>query len=303
MPVARLIREALDRTAYDAILLGEFLGERKLANLYKLIEQARSFDESGVFCLADFITQLSEFVVRQPKEPLAATQAETMDVVRLMSIHQVEGAAISRVFVPDLDRRLGSQPPPAVFSKELGPLVKDSEITSGFNFYLRAENEEDLAETVRLLYVAATRAADYLILSSGLENPENEKKDEKEKRRRSEIQGAVDGTARSAFRAFSGECKKNGGPVKVIKEKPEPRSHPGRSDDSPPIKDDRRKDPRVGGKRGRLVAAVFGPGRRRGKRPAADVVLPPVGQAASTTCLPSPSGGHHEVVRAGGEGC
>ena len=111
VPVAQLIRLALDRTAYDAILLTEFLGERKLANLYKLIEQARSFDESGVFSLADFITQLSEFVVRQPKEPLAATQAESMDVVRLMSIHQSKGLEFPVVFVPDLDRRLGSQPP------------------------------------------------------------------------------------------------------------------------------------------------------------------------------------------------
>ena len=47
LPVAQLIHEALDRTGYDAVLLAEFLGERKLANLHKLIEQARSFDTLG----------------------------------------------------------------------------------------------------------------------------------------------------------------------------------------------------------------------------------------------------------------
>ena len=36
---------------------------------------------------------------------------------------------------------------------------------------MMAENEEDLAEFNRLLYVAATRAADYLILSAGVEEP------------------------------------------------------------------------------------------------------------------------------------
>ena len=36
---------------------------------------------------------------------------------------------------------------------------------------MMAENEEDLAELSRLLYVAATRAADYLILSAGVEEP------------------------------------------------------------------------------------------------------------------------------------
>lgn len=174
VPVAELIRMALDRTGYDAILLTEFLGERKLANLYKLIDQARSFESSGVFCLADFITQLSEFVVRQPKEPLAATQAEQGDIVRLMSIHQAKGLEFPVVFLPDLDRRMTSFPPAAVFSPQLGPLVKDPEIPSGFELFARTESEEDRAESVRLLYVATTRAADYLVLSSGIEKPKDD---------------------------------------------------------------------------------------------------------------------------------
>ena len=81
LPVARLIQEALDRTGYDAMLLAEFLGERKLANLRKLVEQARSFDQAGIFTLSDFIAELSEFIARQPDEPPAATASETTDVV------------------------------------------------------------------------------------------------------------------------------------------------------------------------------------------------------------------------------
>ena len=57
LPVARLIQEAMARTGYDAVLLAEFLGERKLANLQKLVEQARSFDRAGIFTLADFIAR------------------------------------------------------------------------------------------------------------------------------------------------------------------------------------------------------------------------------------------------------
>jgi ATP-dependent helicase/nuclease subunit A len=104
LPIAPLINEALARTGYDAVLLAEFLGERKLANLRKLIEQARSFDQSGMFTLDDFITQLAQFVVRQPDEPLAATHPESTDVVRLMTIHQSKGLEFPVVVVPDLDR-------------------------------------------------------------------------------------------------------------------------------------------------------------------------------------------------------
>jgi ATP-dependent helicase/nuclease subunit A len=221
LPIAQLIRLALDKTAYDAILLTEFLGERKLANLNKLIEQARSFDESGVFCLADFITQLSEFVVRQPKEPLAATHAETMDVVRLMSIHQSKGLEFPVVFVADLDRRLGSQPPSAVFSPELGPLVKDAEIPSGFNLFTQAENEEDRAETVRLFYVAATRAADYLILSAGIDPPKEEEDSGKKKEAEYEPKGEWMQLLGRHFDLFSGEPVGEGKLAKVIAARPE----------------------------------------------------------------------------------
>ncbi len=105
--MAGLIHKAMDRTGYDAVLLAEFLGERKLANLHKLIEQARDFDATGIFTLADFIVQLSQFVARQPDEPLAATQPESINAVRLMSIHQSKGLEFPVVFVVDIDRRGG----------------------------------------------------------------------------------------------------------------------------------------------------------------------------------------------------
>ena len=84
--------------------LAEFMGQRKLANLRKLLDQARAFDQSGVLGLADFIVQLSQFVVEQPREPLAATNPEGTDVVRLMTIHQAKGLEFPVVFVADIGR-------------------------------------------------------------------------------------------------------------------------------------------------------------------------------------------------------
>ena len=169
VPIARLIEEALARTGYDAALLADFLGERKLANLRKLIDQARSFDQSGLFVLSDYITELSEFVARQPKEPLAATQPETENVVRLMTIHQSKGLEFPLVVVPDLERGSGSSSSGAAFDASLGPLVRSSDWSkalTGVSMYSQQETHEDEEERLRLLYVAATRAADYLLLSS-----------------------------------------------------------------------------------------------------------------------------------------
>ncbi len=170
MPIAELLHLALEKTGYDALLLAEFLGERKLANLHKLIEQARQFDAAGIFSLSDFITQLSQFVARQPKESLAATQPESINAVRLMSIHQSKGLEFPVVVVADFDRPRQFMPGDVAFTRELGPMVRLSDCTSGFELFNEAEKDEEMAELGRLLYVATTRAADYLILSCGLKD-------------------------------------------------------------------------------------------------------------------------------------
>ena len=131
MPIAQLLHQALERTGYDALLLAEFLGERKLANLHKLIEQARQFDAAGIFTLADFITQLAQFVARQPDEPLAATQPESINAVRLMSIHQSKGLEFPVVVVVDVDRPRRGPTDAVAFTPQLGPMVRFSGCTSG----------------------------------------------------------------------------------------------------------------------------------------------------------------------------
>src|SRR5207248_5754478 len=73
LPIARLLGEILADSGYDAALQLEFLGDRKLANLWKLIELARTFDRSGLFGLAEFIPRLGDLVKAQPREEQAAT--------------------------------------------------------------------------------------------------------------------------------------------------------------------------------------------------------------------------------------
>lgn len=173
VPIASLIQEALALTGYDAVLLSEFLGERKLANLRKLIDQARGFDRNVALTLADFIGQLADFVADQPKEALAATQAESANVVRLMTIHQAKGLEFPLVVVPDVDRPRNASHSAAAFDPRLGPLVKapqrEGSSAAGHDLYTIIEEEADEAELLRLFYVVTTRARDCLILSGGVQ--------------------------------------------------------------------------------------------------------------------------------------
>src|SRR5207244_3702032 len=153
----------------------EFLGDRKLANLWKLIDLARSFDRSGLFGMAEFIQRLGDLVRTQPREEQAATQPENADVVRLMTIHQAKGLEFPVVFVPDLAASSGPpRQPVAHWDARLGCVIRPpADDPPPFPDYSQrlwntAEDIEDWREDLRILYVACTRAEAYLVLSAAL---------------------------------------------------------------------------------------------------------------------------------------
>jgi ATP-dependent helicase/nuclease subunit A len=172
--ISEWLELALSLTGYDATLLAERLGPRKLANLRKLLDLAREYDAAGGFSLTDFAASLAEAVHVEAKEPLAATHPESSDVVRLMTIHQSKGLEFPVVFVVDIDRKSRPSRYEARLDPELGPSVaigkRFGEETENLGMKVLAHREakEDAAESLRLLYVALTRAADVLVLSGGL---------------------------------------------------------------------------------------------------------------------------------------
>ncbi|MFO0925730.1 MAG: 3'-5' exonuclease [Gemmataceae bacterium] len=112
LPIARLIPAVLAESGYDAAVRMEFLGDRKLANLWKLIDLARTFDRlQGLFGLAEFIGWLGDLVAAQPRENEQAARPENADVIRLMTIHQAKGLEFPVVVVPDLAADRGGPHP------------------------------------------------------------------------------------------------------------------------------------------------------------------------------------------------
>ncbi len=173
LSIAELLRRAITATGYDAALLAEHLGSRKVANLRKLIELAEPFDRGEQFTLADYLDRLRDAVLQETDEEFATTLPESGEVIRLMSIHQSKGLEFPLVCVVDLDRQ---SPPPgfgAYLHPAWGALVKLPEEFGrerehlGLKMLRIDEQAAEAEETLRLFYVAITRAADHLILSTG----------------------------------------------------------------------------------------------------------------------------------------
>lgn len=187
--IAGLIESCVEESGYEAALIAEFQGERKRANVRKLIETARRFDRRGGMTLADFVARLRTFLDKPPREESAATTDEEGDAIRLMSIHAAKGLEFPVVIVPDLNRKARSSTGSDVFFDDaIGPVVRigddpqeetaepdrRSRSPSGLGSILHktiAKREEE-AEAIRLFYVAATRARDLLIFSAA-QSPED----------------------------------------------------------------------------------------------------------------------------------
>jgi ATP-dependent helicase/nuclease subunit A len=181
--IAALTSRILGDSGYEAALVCEFLGPRKLANTRKLVTLARDFDRQGGFLLADFVAQLRAHRDDPPREEQASTSDEEGTSVRLMSIHQSKGLEFPIVVVPDLNRSSVPRGRLIAIHPELGLVVRpplaepgdedsepadDSEGGSlGWEACRALSHEQDEQESLRLFYVAVTRARDALILSSG----------------------------------------------------------------------------------------------------------------------------------------
>jgi ATP-dependent helicase/nuclease subunit A len=211
VPISRLLNQVFSDSGYDAAMQFEFLGDRKLANLWKLVDLARTFDRSGLFGLAEFIARLGDLVESQPREEQAATQPEHADVIRLMTIHQAKGLEFPVVIIPDMDAAPGSAfVAGACWDTRLGCLVRPPSDEDpppfedhGWTLWRMREEIEDWHESLRTLYVACTRAEDYLILSASMTNS---------------LQASSPWmqTLAGRFDLRSGKCLVEGGAVRVI---------------------------------------------------------------------------------------
>ncbi len=172
-----ILERALGLTDFEAVMIAQSRGAQRVANIRKLIEIARDFESRSFSTLADFISHLKRLTTDQPNEPQAQMLGENEDVMSLMTIHQAKGLEFPIVVLADLGRKSPNLPSNFLLSPKDGLLMRDT-IGSGddelphplIKEQKQLLDEQDKAESARLLYVAITRARDRLILSEGAGN-------------------------------------------------------------------------------------------------------------------------------------
>ena len=172
-PLAELIWDVYDSTGYLAFCAGLRDGEQRKANLIDLHERARQFGTFQRQGLARFLAFLDRLAEESDLgQPSIANEGE--NVVRVMTIHRSKGLEFPVVILPDLGKAINLR-------DAAGSILVDRRAYLGMDVVDEAKQirypslasmlaanrirRRAMAEELRVLYVAMTRAKEHLVLT------------------------------------------------------------------------------------------------------------------------------------------
>ncbi len=190
-PLDGLIDRVISAFDYDLAILAMKGGPRRMANLRKLMRLAAEYEAHDGRDLRGFLDFAEERTLRDEREGMAAVQVEGHDGVRVMTVHAAKGLEFPVVAVADMGRSLGAgfANPNLLVGRLPGPVGDPAGARFGMRLPVAAaeslrlwelaelseeESAAEVEEALRLVYVAATRAQDRLILSGTCSLPADE---------------------------------------------------------------------------------------------------------------------------------
>lgn len=167
-----LIHQLLEETGYDYYITAMPNGKRRHLNIEALKEKAVAYEATSYKGLFNFIRYIEKLQYLDSDDGEASVNSENDNIVRIMSIHKSKGLQFPVVFLCDTNGGTKT---------DTDKIVVDGDGNVGVDFIdeklkvksptivktlIRKENkEEDMAERLRILYVALTRAKEKLYIT------------------------------------------------------------------------------------------------------------------------------------------
>jgi ATP-dependent helicase/nuclease subunit A len=173
-PIDRLARAALDEIPLRLAMAASYEGAQRAANLEKAVRRIGELARDGRLDAEEILERIEEEEARERAEGDSPLADETVDAVRVLTIHKAKGLEWPIVFVPELARECGAKPAGGSTAAAFGAgalcalaLEAGKLRTPACLRYLEREGLQGAAEAKRLFYVAATRARERLFLVAG----------------------------------------------------------------------------------------------------------------------------------------
>ncbi|QIZ07064.1 helicase-exonuclease AddAB subunit AddA [Priestia megaterium] len=154
-------------------------GKQRQANLRALYDRARQYEQTSFRGLFRFLRLIERMIERGDDLGAARALGEQEDVVRIMTIHSSKGLEFPVVFMAGMARtfNMADVRKPYMLDKEYGFASKYVNAEKRISYpslpqiaFKRKKKMEMLAEEMRVLYVAMTRAKEKLYLTATLKD-------------------------------------------------------------------------------------------------------------------------------------
>lgn len=179
LSIAELIREIVDLSHLHHVFEALLASGQSTANIEKFISLAENITSQYDYTLEEFLEYIDDLRARGIGIDEPPIFSPRDDAVKLLTVHAAKGLEFKIVILADLARADRHYNLPYIIGrrsqdtknfeigfklvKGLNPLA-DKERTATFDEILKEEKEKEVLEKERLLYVAATRAKEMLIL-------------------------------------------------------------------------------------------------------------------------------------------
>jgi ATP-dependent helicase/nuclease subunit A len=161
---AGTVRELLSKTNFLEFSLLRPHGEQCVLNLNKILQKARRF-ETGKLSYWQFARWISEQEADTSVEAESPLVEEDEDAVRLLTVHKAKGLQFPVVILANLVQKRSYRSSLVLGGgKYISLKIGKGLMNSRFKELEEGEKAREEAENARLLYVAATRAGDLLII-------------------------------------------------------------------------------------------------------------------------------------------
>ena len=140
-------------------------GHQVLANVYRLVEFARSYEQTGGISFRGFVDELTARAQRM-ESPESAVIDESADGVRLLTVHSAKGLEFPIVILGDMTANLASRDPDRYIDSEHRLCATRLLWCAPWELmdHDAEERAREQSEGIRVSYVAATRARDLLVV-------------------------------------------------------------------------------------------------------------------------------------------
>lgn len=180
LTVRKLLQEIFEESGYLQYVAALPAGEQRLANVEMLLSKAAAYEQNSYYGLFHFIRYMEQLEKYDVDCGEANLLDESADVVRIMSIHKSKGLEFPVTIVAGMAKRFNMQDTTGslIMDMELGlgtdyvdPIRRLTNTTFRKNVIAEKMKQDNLAEEMRVLYVAMTRAREKLILSGIVADP------------------------------------------------------------------------------------------------------------------------------------